>query len=200
MQALDLVERQAGAGRIVRIGEKDDLGLFRHRGKNCIDVRSEILLRRHHRLRAGAERHDRINQESMRGVDRLVAVDQIGVRKQMQQIVRARTADDAVGIEPERAPDRLTQLACRAVRIVLKVVGGGLIGRDRLRARPERRLVRRQFYHLGHARRAAFTGHIGLDLEHAGPGLRTRCRHYFLTPGSDPSPFQGEAGTLSGTV
>ena len=131
MQALDLVERQAGAGRIVRIGEEDDFGLFRHRGKNCIDVGSEILLRRHHRLRAGAERHDRIDQEAMRGVDRLVAVDQIGVRKQMQQIVGAGAADDAIGIEPERAPDRLAQIDCRAVRIVLKVVGGGLIGRDR---------------------------------------------------------------------
>ena len=130
----------------------------------------------------------------MRGVDRLIAVDQIGVCKQMQQIVRARAANDAVGVEPEGAPDRLAQLARSAIRIILKVVGGGLIGRDRLRAWSKRRLVRRQFDHPGHARRAALTGHIGLDLEHAGPGLRTRCRHYFLTPGSTPLPFSGGRG------
>ena len=43
-------------------------------------------------------------------VDRLVAVREIGVRDEVQKIVRAGAADDAVGIKPERSPDRLAQL------------------------------------------------------------------------------------------
>ena len=197
MQPLDLVERQAGAGRIVRIGEEDDFGLLRYRGEDRIDVGGEILLRRHHRLGAGAERHDRIDQKSVRGVDRLVAVDEIGMRQQVQQIVGTGAADDAVGIEPERPPDRLAQFARRAVGVVLEMIGARLIGRDRARARPERRLVRRQLEHFGHARRAALAGHIGLDIEHAGPGLGTHRSHYLHSfvrvpePGERIYPFAG---------
>src|ERR1700682_6831682 len=55
---------------------------------------------------------------------------------------------------------------------------GSLIGRDRLRARPERRLVRRQLEYLGHAGRAALAGHIRRDIEQAGTGLWTRGSHY----------------------
>ena len=118
----------------------------------------------------------------MRGVDRLVAVGEIGARQQIQQVVGAGAADDAVGIEPERAPDRLAQLARRAVRIILADASAtDLIGRDRARARPERRLVRRQLEHLGDARRAALAGHIGLDIEHAGPGLGTHRSHRLLS-------------------
>ena len=41
----------------------------------------------------------------MLGVDRLVAVDEIGLRQQMQEIVGAGAADDAVGVEAEGAAD-----------------------------------------------------------------------------------------------
>src|SRR5580692_5617148 len=59
---------------------------------------------------------------------------------------------------------------------------GSLIGRDRLRARPERSLVRRQLEHLGHAGRAALAGHIGRDIEQAGTGFWTRGSHYRIAP------------------
>ena len=183
MQPLHLVERQAGAGRIVRVGEEDDFRLRRHPREDGVDIGGEIRLRRHHRFGARAQRHDRIDQKAMRGVDRLVAIDQIGVRQQMQEIVGAGAADDAVGIEPERVPDRLAQLDGRTVRIILEMIGGGLVGRDRARARPERRLVRRQLEYLGHARRAALAGHIGRDIEHAGTGFWTRGSHYPIAPG-----------------
>ena len=110
----------------------------------------------------------------MRGVDRLVAVGEIGARQQIEQIVGAGAADDAGGIEPERAADRLAQLGRRAVRIILEMLADRVVGRDRLRARPERRLVGRQLEDLGDARRAALAGHIGVDVEHAGARLRTR--------------------------
>ena len=177
MQPLDLVERNVGSGRIVGIGQKHDLGLLRHCGEHGVDIGGVILLRRDDRLRAGAERRDRINQKSVRGVDRLVAVGEIRARQQVQQIVGARAAHDAIRIEAERAPDRFAQLAGRAIRIILKVRADGLVGRDRLRARPERRLVRRQLEHLRDARRAALARHIGLDIEHAGSRLGTHGRH-----------------------
>src|SRR5580693_8360497 len=114
----------------------------------------------------------------------------------MQEIVGAGAADDAVGIEPERMPDRLAQIARRTVRIILQMIGGGLVGRDRARARPERRLVRRQLEYLGHARCAALAGHIGRNIEHAGPGFWTRGGHYLGAPNFStfPPPERGRAG------
>ena len=68
----------------------------------------------------------------MRGVDRLVAVGEIGARQQIEQIVRAGAADDAVGVEPVGASDRFAQLGRRAVGIILEVLAGRAIGGDRL--------------------------------------------------------------------
>ena len=84
-----------------------------------IDVGGVVLLRRDHGRGAGAERRDRIDQEAVRGVDRLVAVGEIGARQQVEQIVGAGAADDAGRIEPEGAADRLAQVGRRAVRIIL---------------------------------------------------------------------------------
>ena len=48
---------------------------------------------------------------------------EIGVGDQIEQIVGAGAADDAVGIEAEGAADRLAQRGRRAVRIVLQMLG-----------------------------------------------------------------------------
>src|SRR5208282_2365600 len=61
VQPLDLVERDIRAGRVVRIGEKDDFRLLRHGRQDRIDVCRVIRLRRDHRAGAGAERRDRVN-------------------------------------------------------------------------------------------------------------------------------------------
>ena len=66
----------------------------------------------------------------MGGVDRLVAVGEIGARDQVEQVVGARAADDAVGVEPEGAADRLAQRGRGAVGVVLQVLGDGA-GRPR---------------------------------------------------------------------
>ncbi len=179
MQPLHLVERHVGAGRIVRIGEKDRLGALAHRCEDRIDVRGVVLFRGHDRGGARAEDRDRINQEAVRGVDRLVAVGQIGVGDEIEQIVGAGAADDAVGIEPESAPDRLAQLGRGAVRIVLEMLGERAIGGDRLRARAERRLVRGKLDHARDAGRRAPARHIGIDGEHAGARLRTKRGGHF---------------------
>ena len=56
MQALDLVERNIGPGRIVGVGQEHDLGARRYAREDRVDVGGEIRLRRDDRLRAGAER------------------------------------------------------------------------------------------------------------------------------------------------
>ena len=57
----------------------------------------------------------------MLGVDRLVAVDEIRLRQQMQEVVGAGAADDALGVEAEGAADGFAQIAGGAVRVVLKM-------------------------------------------------------------------------------
>src|SRR4029077_3576338 len=104
VQALDFVERQTGAGRIVRIGEEDEFRLLSHRGQNRVDIGGVTLLRRDDGFSARTERYNRVDQEAVGGVNRLVAVDEIGMRQKVEQIVRARAADDAVGIEAEGPP------------------------------------------------------------------------------------------------
>ena len=71
-----------------------------------VDIAGEFGFRGDHI--GGAVRHgrDRIDQKAVRGRDRLVTVAEIGVGEQVEDLVRAGAADDAVGIEPEGAPDR----------------------------------------------------------------------------------------------
>ena len=79
----------------------------------------------------GAIRHgrDRIDQKAMRGGDRLVALLEIGVGEQIEDLVRAGAADDAGGIEPVGAADRLAQHPRGAFRIIFQM-------RRRLPCRP----------------------------------------------------------------
>ena len=58
-------------------------------------------LGRDDRLGAGRQGRDRIHQEAVGAVDRLVARAEIGARQQVDQVVGAGAADDAVGVEPE---------------------------------------------------------------------------------------------------
>ncbi len=173
MQPLDFVERHVSAGRVVGVGEKNNLGALAHRGEHGVDVGRVVLFRRRDRRRAGAADGDRVDQERVGGVNRLVAVAQIGVGNQVQKVVGARAADDAAGIEPERAPDCLAQRGRVAVGIILQVLTDGVIGGDRLRARSERGFVGRQLEHAGDAGRLALARHVGIDREHAGARLRT---------------------------
>ena len=122
-QPLDLVERQIGAGRVVRVGEPDQLGARRHQLEDRIDVGGEVGLGRDDVDGAVRHRRDRIDQKAVGGRDRLVAVAEIGVRQQIEDLVGAGAADDAVGIEPEGAADRLAQHPRGAFRIVLQMRG-----------------------------------------------------------------------------
>src|SRR5262249_59182999 len=107
------------------------------------------------------------DQKRVCGVNRRVAVVEIGVGDEVQEVVGARAADDAARIEPERAPDRLAQRGRVAVGVVLQVFTDRVIGGDRLWARSERRLVRRQLEHAGDARGLALAPRVRIDRAYA---------------------------------
>ncbi len=169
MQSLDLVERHVGPGRVIGIGKEDDPGARGHPRQDGIDIGGVVGFRRGDWRRAGAQRRDRIDEETMNGVDRFIAVDEIGARQQVEEIVRPRAADDARRIEPESAPDRLAERGRRAVGVIRQPRRLGLISSNRARAWSQRRLVRGQLVYLGNAWGTALSGHIGVDCHHAGP-------------------------------
>ena len=110
-------------------------------------------------------------------VDRLVAIPEVGACEQIEQIIRARAADNAVGIEPESVTDRFAQCRRRAVRIILEMFADRAVGGDRVRARPQRGFVGGQLEHFGDSRRGALARNIGGDVEHAGARLRAVRSH-----------------------
>ena len=166
-QPLDLVERHIGSGRVVRIGEPHHLGARRHCTEDRIDVSGVILLCSHHVDRAVAHRRDRVHQKAVRGVNRLVARAEIGVRQIVQDFIGARAANDAVGIEAIGAPDGFAQRARGAFRIVFEMIGRGLVRGNRLRRRTERRLVGGELEHAAAQARAALARRVGCNIENA---------------------------------
>ncbi|RXT27701.1 hypothetical protein B5U98_02605 [Bosea sp. Tri-39] len=168
LQTLDLVEGQIGAGRVVGVGEEDDLGARRHRGEDRVDIGGEVRLGHDHRLAAGGEDRDLVDEEAVLSEHALVAIAEIDLGDQLQQFVRAGAADDAVGVEAVAAGDRLAQLRRRAVGIEFKLAGKVAIGRDRLGARAERGLVGGELVQLDAGRSRGLAGDIGLDVEDAG--------------------------------
>ena len=168
-QPLDLVERQVCSGRVVRVRQPHQLGLRRDARKDRIDIGGEVGLGRDDVL--GAVRHgcDRVHQEAVGGGDRLIALAEIGVRQQIEDFVRARAADDAVGVEAVGAADRLAQHPRGAFRIVFEMRSRLLVDLDRLRRRPERGLVGRQLEHLAaRLRYRRLAGRVGRNIETAG--------------------------------
>src|SRR5262249_589536 len=114
---------------------------------------------------------DRVDQEAVGRMDRLVTVAQIGVGDEVEQVIGAGSAHDAVGIEPEGVSDGLAEGRRRAVRIVLQMVGDGAIGGDRLWTRAQRGLVRGQLEYARDAGGGASARHVRVDSEHAGSRL-----------------------------
>ena len=168
-QPLDLVERQIGPGRVVRVGEPHQFGARRDQFQDRIDVGGEIGLGRDHVDGAVGLGRDRIHQKAVGGGDRLVAMAEIDVRQQIEDFVGAGAADDAVGIEPEGAADRLAQHARGSFRIILQMRRGFLVDRDGLRRRAERRLVGGQLEHLAaRLRHRALARRVGRNIENAG--------------------------------
>ena len=109
VQALHLVKWEIGPGRIIRISEEDDPRLRRYRFENRVHIGREFRFRDGNCFRAGAHRCDRVNQKTVRRVDRLVAIAEVGAREQIEQVIGACPADDPVGIKAESGADRFAQ-------------------------------------------------------------------------------------------
>ena len=155
MQAADFLEGQIGAGRIVRVGEEDDLRLRRDGGEDGVDIGALLGFLDRDRHGAGSLDVDLVDQEAVLGEDRLVAGRKVGLGEQAEELVGAVGADDIGSVQPMRLGDRLAQPRRRAVRIEFELAGDLAHRLDRLRRRAERVLVRGQLVDLGHAAGAA---------------------------------------------
>ena len=166
MQAFHFRHRNIGAGRVVGIGEEDDAGLARDTGQHAVDIGGEVAFARHHRSRAVGGNGDRIDEKAEFRIDRFVALTKIGMRQELQDLVRTRSADDIRGLESVTTGDCLAQFMRGAVRIEFEHFGGTAIGFHRGRARAQRAFIGRQLVDLlalgsGPAR------HVGRNVENA---------------------------------
>ncbi len=111
--------------------------------------------------------------------DSLVAFAEIGLRKKMQQFVGTRAANDPVGGKTVTPGDGMAKFVGAAIGIERETVRGAEKCLMRLRARPERRFVRRELVDLLRAFRAGAAADIGCDFEDAA--LRLGTFHLVLT-------------------
>jgi hypothetical protein len=168
-QPRHLAVRQIAAGRVVRIGDIDQLGARRDLGQQLVDIGREIGLARRHRQGADRMGGDRIDQEPMLAVEHLVAGAGIGAGEQAENLVGAGAADNALGIEAVARADRLAQRDGAAIRVAMHAGGGLVIGLDGARARAQSALVRRQLHRIGIAGDLRLAADIGFDGVDARP-------------------------------
>ncbi len=72
-EPLDLGGRQIGAGRIVRIGEKDDFRARGDLGENGVDVGGDVGLGRDDRRSARGENGDLVDEKAVLGENAFIA-------------------------------------------------------------------------------------------------------------------------------
>src|ERR1019366_2750266 len=152
-EPLDLGNRQIGAGRIVRIGEKNHLGSRANLGEDSIGVRRQIGFVRDDWNAARRENGDLVDEKTMLGKNAFIARTNIGGGEEVKDLVRARAADNAGRVDPMFRAERLAQECGGAVRIILEAIGKGAQGLNGAGRRAERRLVRRKLENPGHAGR-----------------------------------------------
>jgi hypothetical protein len=125
----------------------------------------------HHRLAAGGQRLDAVDEEAVLGEDRLVAGLEIGMGEQAEQFVGTVGTDDVGRVQPVRLGDRLAERQRSAVGIEFQPIEFRPRRLDRRRRRAERALVGGQFPGLASCIAVA-ARHIGSDFHHAGAGSR----------------------------
>ena len=184
MQSAHLAERQVGAGGVVGVGQEDDPRLVGHAAQHRIDIGRKVDLGRDARGPARGLHRDRIDQETVLAVDRLVAGTEVSLGDQLEDLVGPRPAHDPVRVEPIRLAERIAQRRRRSVRIERQRIRGRAVGLDRRGARPERRLVRRQLVELASAGRGGASGNIRGNAQHAWARRRPIGPDHALLPAS----------------
>ena len=123
MQALHLVIRQVGAGRIVGIGEPDDLSFF---GVTALRIASTSAVKFFSATSITFApcccADDRVDGEGVARADHFIARPQIGAADHQEDLVRSCAYDDAAGVEPVLPGDRRLQRAGAAIRIDFQLV------------------------------------------------------------------------------
>src|SRR6185312_17536445 len=114
-EAADALGRDPRAGGIVRVGHEHDSRRRRDRGGHRVEVVAEVARRHGDAARAARLRGQRIDDETVLRVDRLVARLQERVRDELEDVVAAVAEHDRLGGDAEACGDR--RLECEAVAV-----------------------------------------------------------------------------------
>src|SRR5215469_8984545 len=122
-EAFDFIEREVSAGRIVGIGQKDDLGTRCDGAEDRVDIGRIVTFWHHDWLTSRAQGCSTEDQKAMDRVDRLVAWTDKCAGQEIEQFIGTRAAYNQRGIEPISASDRRSQRGARAVGINCEMLG-----------------------------------------------------------------------------
>ena len=86
-EAFDFIDKQVSAGRIVGIGQKDDLGTRCDGAGDRVDIGRIVTFRHHDWPTSRAQGWSTEDQEAMDRVDRLVAWTKKCVREEIEQFI-----------------------------------------------------------------------------------------------------------------
>ncbi|MNS72502.1 hypothetical protein D3C72_1059160 [compost metagenome] len=144
-EGFQLRGRQEGAGRVVRVGDKDQSRIVSNRRRHRVQVMA-VSLRRHDDVaRAQALRGQRVHGERILRVDDGLAMLHERVRGDFQDVVAAIAQGDPVGRHVVALGQHGFQVEAVGVRIAAQVIDGGdhrLLRRFRHAVRV---FIRRQF-------------------------------------------------------
>ena len=141
VQATHFALGEIGAGGVVGIGQPDDFGARRDRLEELVDIGGVVGLVGQNDAGAGRLGDDGIDRKTVAVHHRLVAFAKIALGKQVQQIVRAVAANDAVGVDAMHFAQGGAQHAGAAFGIEFEIAGGRAEGLDGLGTGAKRGLV-----------------------------------------------------------
>ena len=135
---------QIRAGRIVGIGQEDDLGPLGHRRQHIVDRGRQLHFFRRHRHSAAGTGGNGIHQEPVAGMQNLVAGASVAAAQQAQHIVRTRPQNNPLRVQIIASGNSLTQSQMPAhgiIGIAMDFSGQGGISLHRLGAGAKRAFV-----------------------------------------------------------
>ncbi len=114
-QSFNLGQTDHGAGRVVRIGDEDQLRLVGAGTKDRVHVGDAFVLWHFDRGCPGGQRTDLVKRKPVFGVNDLIPRPGIGLAEECDDLVRSDSADDLVGVQVIHLCNRCAQ--------------GGVVGR-----------------------------------------------------------------------
>ncbi len=166
---------EPGAGRVVRVGDKDNARALGNGSGHGIEVVAEAQCRHLYRFGGTGQCHQRVHREGVFGKDDLVTGCQPATRDQFEHIVGAVAEGDLGAAHAEFFCQRSFQAEAGAVRVAVQVVEGVTCGLQRLVAGTKRIFVAGQLDDIADAELALelfnrLAGLVGLQLLHARVG------------------------------